>query len=53
MLREVKGKLIKEDRKFFTFTHVDGQLVGTKAVDREKARAHIERCLEIKLKEAA
>ena len=53
MVRRIGNKLVKDNRRFYTFKHMDGHLVETKSVSRKEAKEHIEKSLEIKLEEAA
>jgi hypothetical protein len=55
-VRQIGEFVFVEDRKFFTFHHIEGHLIETKAVTKEEALAHVELCLgkeNIILKEAA
>ncbi len=52
-LRQHKGMIIKDTRKFFAFTTVHGRLVETKAMNRVEAKKHIEDCLKTKLRKVA
>jgi len=53
MDRIINSKIVKDTRKYYTFTHMDGRLIETKSVSKKEAKVHIERSLDIKLKEAA
>lgn len=47
------GKMIRDERDFFSFMTLDGRKVTTKADSDREARENIERTLNLKLKEAA
>lgn len=51
--RVVNDMIVEDKRKFYTFHHMEGYLVETKATSQKEARKHIEKCLETQLKEAA
>ncbi len=51
--RRLNGVVCIDTRKFFKFKAEDGRLIETKAASEKEAQYNIERCLKIKLKEAA
>lgn len=51
--RVINDVIVEDNRKFYTFQHLDGYLVETKSSTKEEARKHIEKCLNTKLKKVA
>jgi len=52
-VREVKGVILQDTRRFFAFYTHRGRIVETKALTRKEAKGHIERCLSEKIRRAA
>ncbi len=51
--RKIGGFVYVDTREFYKFMMPDGRLIETKAASEAEAKHNIERCLKVKLKEAA